>query len=188
MTWSANPVRFCVAPRTFVLAGEVPSVPDAAALDEAHARGWEEGATHAQAQLLEQRSDFAALQESVFEALAAQHRSLVEQFTAALSPLAGQIAAKVLAGLQPDAELVSRIVAETLAEVEPGTPEVEVALCPLDAALVETIAAEYGHRYPGLRFRPDASLKPGDCRVQSRFGAIDARVRTKLENALRSMS
>lgn len=191
-----EPVRFSVAPRTFVLADAssalpetaAPPVRDEAALEEAHRRGWEEGASHAEAQLLEQRQDFAACQDTIFQAIASQHRALVEQFAAALPLLAGQIAAKALAGCEPDAETLARIVAEALAELEPGTPEVEVALCPRDFALIEAVATEHGHTYPGLRLRADETLRAGDCRVLSRFGVLDARLRARLENTLRSLT
>jgi flagellar assembly protein FliH len=193
MTWS-EPVRFAVAPRTFIVAVEEAApapalaMPDPAALEAAYARGWEESAAHAEAQLAEQRNEFAACQESVFQSLAAQHRTLVEKFTAALPLLASQIAAKVLAGFQPDAETMKRLVTETLAEIEPGTPEVELALAPGDCALVEGVATEFGQSYPGLRLRADGTLRAGDCRVQSKFGLIDGRLRSKLENAIRSLS
>lgn len=193
MTWS-EPVHFRVAPRSFVLAAEepapasAPAVPDTAALEAAYARGWEESAAHAEAQLVELRNEFAASQESLFQSVAAQHRTLVEKFTAALPLLAAQIAAKVLAGFQPDAETMKRIVSETLGEIEPGTADVELALAPGDCALVEGVAAEYAHRYPGLRLRADDTLRPGDCRVQSKFGLIDGRLRSKMENAIRSLS
>jgi flagellar assembly protein FliH len=183
-----EPLRFSTAPSDIVLGGPEPepiaASVHAAAVLEAYQRGWEEAVAKHEAMLAEQRQEFARAQEDALKGIAAQHEALVAQFSAALIPLASQIAARVLAGVAPDAELVSRLVEETLAELEPGTADVEVYLSPGDCALAEEIAAEQGQKFPGLKLLPDNSLRPGDCRVQSRFGAIDGRLKTKLENVL----
>ena len=42
-------------------------------------------------------------------------------------------------------------------------------------------------KYPGIKLTADPELMPGDCRAKSRFGMIDARVFTKLQNVARSL-
>jgi flagellar biosynthesis/type III secretory pathway protein FliH len=183
-----EPIRFSLVLRDIQLGAPEPAPVAAsvheAALAEAYQRGWEEAVARHELVLAEQRQEFARTQEDALKGIATQHEALVAQFTAALIPLSSQIAARVLAGVSPDAELVARVVAETLGELETGTPDVEVYLSPRDCELAEAIAAEQGQRFPGLRLMADRDLRPGDCRVQSRFGAIDGRLKTKLENVL----
>ena len=57
-----------------------------------------------------------------------------------------------------------------------------------DAALLEKIKPDWLDRYPGLRIRTDAALKPGDCQVRSRFGLTDARLQTKLTALERNLA
>ena len=56
----------------------------------------------------------------------------------------------------------------------------ELALCPRDAALLNSLNPAWLQSYPGLRIRTDAALAPGDCQVRSRFGLTDARQHVKL--------
>jgi len=64
---------------------------------------------------------------------------------------------------------------------------VEVFLSASDFARVDRLMQEYEHKYPGIKLTVDPELLPGDCRAKSRFGMIDARVFTKLQNVARSL-
>jgi flagellar assembly protein FliH len=52
---------------------------------------------------------------------------------------------------------------------------------------VENIDQEFEQKYPAIKFSADSELTPGDCLAKSRFGTIDARVFTKLQNMGRSL-
>jgi flagellar assembly protein FliH len=53
--------------------------------------------------------------------------------------------------------------------------------------LVQGVDAELEQKYPGIKLTTDPELTPGDCVAKSRFGMIDARVLTKLQNVARSL-
>jgi flagellar assembly protein FliH len=53
--------------------------------------------------------------------------------------------------------------------------------------LVKGVDAELEQKYPGIKMTADPELTPGDCLAKSRFGLIDARVLTKLQNVARSL-
>ncbi len=152
-----------------------------AALDEAaYRRGIDAARALADQQMVEFRADMQQLGDGIFQKLGTIEPSLVGQLRDSLPALAMDLAHRLLAGYEPPAEVVSKLCEETLAELFPERENLEITLCSRDAALLETIQPDWLRRYPGLRIRTEANLKPGDCQVRSRFGLTDARVQTKL--------
>jgi flagellar assembly protein FliH len=158
------------------------------ACEEAYQRGFDEASSLLNRQILEQRSDLVHLQESTLRGLAGQHAALVAQVSALLPELAVEIARRVLAGIEPDRDLLRKIIEETLGEISPGSANVELRLCPHDFELMDGLADDFAHKYPGLLIVADAELSPGDCRARSRFGEIDGRLCTKFENVARTLA
>ncbi len=158
-----------------------------AACQEAYNRGFHEATEALTNQIAEQRAEVAQLQDAVFKNLAAQSETLAHEVSQILPDLILEITHRVLAGFKPDAETVRKTIAETLAEVAPGSTDVELRLHPQDLALVRGVDAELEQKYPGIKMTADPELTPGDCVAKSRFGMIDARVLTKLQNVARSL-
>lgn len=157
------------------------------ACQDAYNKGFQEATDALNNQIAEQRAEVAQLQDAVFKNLAAQSETLAHQVSNILPDLVLEITHRVLAGFKPDAETVRKIISETLAEVAPGSTEVEIKLHPQDLALVQGIDAELNQKYPGIQLTSDPELVPGDCLAKSRFGTIDARILTKLQNVARSL-
>lgn len=160
----------------------------AAAREEGYRAGYEEAQQIFTRQIVEQRTQLAHLQQQTFQAVAATHQQLVEELEKALPLLAIEICRRVLGGISLDEDIIRSVVSETLAEIAPGTPDVELRLCPADLQVVQNLAAEFHHTYPGLRLAPDASLSPGDCVARSPFGAIDGTINRKLENIQKALT
>jgi flagellar assembly protein FliH len=131
-------------------------------------------------QIVELRADMQHLGDGVFEKLGGVEATLVAQLREALPSLALDIARRLLAGYEPPPEVVGRLCEEALTELFPERENLELAVSPRDAALLERLNPAWLTRYPGLRIRAEASLAPGDCQVRSRFGLTDARLQTKL--------
>lgn len=158
-----------------------------AACQDSYNRGFQEATDALTNQIAEQRAEVAQLQDAVFKNLAAQSETLTLEVSQILPDLILEITHRVLAGFKPDTETVRNSISETLAEVAPGSTDVEIRLHPQDLALVQGVDAELEQRYPGIKLTPDPELTPGDCVAKSRFGMIDARVLTKLQNVARSL-
>jgi len=156
--------------------------------DEAHRRGFEEAMTYLDGKMLEQRSDFGQLQDNTFRSLAKANETLSRQFSEMVPVIALEVARRIIGDIPADPDRIARLCSETLAEISPGTGDVQVWLAPGDHKLVQGIEAEFSHKYPGIQLHPDPDLTPGDCRVQSRFGVIDGRVATKLANLGRALA
>lgn len=151
--------------------------------EAAYRRGVDATRALADQQMVEFRADIEAMGDGLFKKLAVAEPALLGQVREALPTLALDIARRLLAGFEPTAEVVARICEEALNEVFPERENLELAISARDAGLLNKLNPAWLQRYPGLRIRAEASLKPGDCQVRSRFGLTDARLETKL-NAL----
>ncbi len=199
MSLAVRSIDFTSVPIAIALVDGLPPEPEAvpevvvpmeehhAACEASYQKGFQEANDHLASQILQQRAEIAQLQDSLFLSLSKQHAVLADQVSEALPDLAIEIVQRVMAGMKPDRETVERLLAETLAEIAPGSTDVEVFLSAPDLELVERIMKDYEHKYPGIKLTADPELLPGDCRAKSRFGMIDARVYTKLQNVARSL-
>lgn len=156
--------------------------------EAAYQRGVDAARALADQQMVEFRADIGQLGDGVFKKLSGLEAILVSQLRDTLPGLAQEIARRLLAGYEPPAEVVSRICEEALAEIFPERENLELAVAPRDAALLEKLNPAWLRRFPGLRIRAEPSLSPGDCQVRSRFGLTDARLSTKLNALEHSLS
>lgn len=153
----------------------------AAREEAAYRRGVDAARALADQQMVEFRADIEHLGDGVFAKLAAVEASLVAQLRESLPELALDLARRLLAGYEPSPETVARVCEETLGEIFPERENLELALAPRDAKVLQDLKPAWLESYPGLRIRTDPALAPGDCQVRSRFGLTDARVQTKLQ-------
>ena len=107
----------------------------------------------------------------------------------ALIDLALEAAQKIVAGLPVDVEMVEATVREALRQAE-DTAEIIIQLHPDDLALLRQHQVEILNGLPEsgpLRFSPRPKSARGGCLVQTRFGLIDARRETKIEQLRQSL-
>jgi flagellar assembly protein FliH len=154
----------------------------------AYQRGVDEARGLADQQMVELRADIERLSETVFKQLVNLEPAMTAQLRDTLPTLALEIARRLLAGYEPPAEVISKICEEALNEIFPERENLELAVSLRDAALLEQIKPDWLRRYPGLRIQAEASLRPGDCQVRSRFGLTDARLETKMSALQHSLS
>lgn len=170
-------------------AGRYLSESELNARDEAaYRRGVDAARQLADQEMVEFRADIQRMGEGVFEKLSTIEPKLLAQLRDSLPGLAVEIARRLLAGYEPPPEVLSRICEEALTEIFPERENLELVVSPRDAELLEKHQPDWLKRYPGLRIRADASLRPGDCQVLSRFGLTDARLDTKLAAMQGSLS
>jgi flagellar assembly protein FliH len=147
--------------------------------EAAYLRGVDATRAAADQQMVEFRHEMEQLSDGVLRKLATLEPMLVAQVRDALPSLAVEIGCRLLAGYEPPADIVGKLCSEALEHLYPEREGLELSLCPRDAELLNSLNPDWLKRYPGLRIRPDAALRPGDCQVRSRFGLTDARQETK---------
>ena len=146
-----------------------------AARREGYHRGAEETSRTLERQLVEQRAELVHLQSETFVALTAQHAAMFEQLRGVLPDLVMEAVARILGGMQPDREMLMRIVDDLLGEFAPSGEAIEVQLHPADLEVISGYEANLREKFPAIAFRPNGDLQRGDGVVRSRFGVVDGR-------------
>jgi flagellar assembly protein FliH len=192
MKWLET-IKFSPAFRDVRLLTHVPAQDWVAHLREhessAYQKGRREGERTASEQLAKQRTEMAQLQNGVLEALQKVLPQLIRDSESALINLALESAQKIVAGMPVDAKLVEAVVREALRQAE-GTAEVMIQLHPDDLALLRKHESTLMTDLPGIsqvRFTSSPEVTRGGCIAQTRFGIIDARRETKLEQLRKTL-
>jgi len=153
-------------------------------------QGQRAGETALNEQLLRQRNDTIELQRGVLASLQTALPKVAHEAESALIDLAFEAAKKIVAAMPVDVAMVEHTVREALRQAE-DTAEIAIQLHPDDLALLRqhqsdvlTGAPESGP----LRFAQSPEISRGGCVIQTRFGLIDARRETKIEQLRQSLN
>jgi flagellar assembly protein FliH len=152
--------------------------------------GQRAGETALNEQLLKQRNDTIELQRGILTSLQATLPKVAHEAETALIDLALEAAKKIVADMPVDVALVEHTVREALRQAE-DTAEIVVQLHPDDLALLRQHQSEVLNGSPEsgpLRFAPSSEIGRGGCLIQTRFGLIDARRETKIEQLRQSLN
>lgn len=148
------------------------------------------GETALNEQLLRQRNETIELQRGVLASLQAALPKVAHEAETALIDLALESAKKIVAGMPVDVTMVESTVREALHQAE-DTAEIVIQLHPNDLALLRQHQSEVLNGSPEsgpLRFAHSSEISPGSCIIQTRFGLIDARRETKIEQLRQSLN
>lgn len=153
-------------------------------------RGRCEGQSALNEQLLTQRNETIELQRGILHSLQRTLPQVAHEAETSLLLLAVEAAGKMVAGLPIDAPAVEAVVREALRQAE-DTAEIIVQLHPDDLALLREhhspLLAGLPETGP-LRFAHSADVSRGGCILQTRFGLVDARRETKIEQLRHAIS
>jgi flagellar assembly protein FliH len=155
---------------------------------DAYARGLLDGEKALGQQLMQQRSELLELHRGVVESLGAVLPRLARESERALIELAIEAAQKVVAGLPIEPAMVEAVLREALGQIEDNA-EITVQLHPEDLALLRKHDSPILEGVPGsgpLQFTHSSEVTRGGCILHTRFGMLDARRETKIEQ-LRQM-
>lgn len=141
-------------------------------------------------QLLRQRNETVELQRGILQSLQTVFPKVAHEAETALIDLALALAKKIVAGLPIDVALVEQTVREALSQTH-DTAEILVQVHPDDLALLRQHQAPILNGLPEsgpLRFVASTEMGRGDCVIQTRFGLVDARRETKIEQLRQSLN
>jgi flagellar assembly protein FliH len=162
-----------------------PNAVDLAAEREkaAYERGFHEGENALREQLISQRNEMASLLNGVIESLRKTVPELVQQTESALIELALESAQKIVAGMPITPKMMEAVVREALQQVEESA-DVTIQFHPDDLALLQKHKSDVLKTAPGskpIQFSASPEVTRGGCLLRTRFGVIDARRETKLD-------
>ena len=141
-------------------------------------------------QLLRQRNDTITLQRGILTSLQTTLPKVAHEAETALIELALEAAKKIVAGMPVDAAMVESTVREALRQAE-DSAEIIIQLHPEDLALLRQHQSEILNGLPDsgpMRFSHSSEVGRGGCVIQTRFGLIDARRETKIEQLRQSLN
>lgn len=141
-------------------------------------------------QLLRQRNETIELQRGILSSLQTALPKVAHEAETALIDLALESARKIVAGMPVDVALVEGTVREALRQAE-DTAEIVIQLHPDDLGLLRHHQSEVLNGLPEsgpLRFSPSSEMTRGGCVIQTRFGLVDARRETKIEQLRQSLA
>jgi flagellar assembly protein FliH len=156
----------------------------------AYERGYRDAEKSLREQLLQQRSELLELHQGVVDSLRQAVSQVVTETEDALMDLALEAAQRLVAGLPITLEMVEAVVREALNHVEDNA-EITIHLHADDLALLRKHQSPLLSGSPDsgpLRFVGSTEISRGDCLVQTRFGLLDARRETKLEQLRQSLN
>lgn len=156
----------------------------------AYERGRKEGEHALSEQLLRQRNETVELQRGVLDSLRQVVPQVVQETENALINLALEAAQKVVSGLPVTMEMVEGVVHEAVRQVE-GSAEITIQLHADDLALLRLHNSTVLNGLPEsgpLRFVASSDVTRGGCLAQTRFGMIDARRETKIEQLRQTLN
>ena len=161
-----------------------------AAEQAAYERGRLDGEKNLGEQMLQQRNELLELHQGVIESLRRAVPEVIQQTENALMQIALECAKKIVAGIPISPELVEAVVREAVMQTK-ETAEIMVQLHPDDLALLRKNQSPILQGLPEagpLRFIGSSEISRGGCLVQTRFGLLDARRETKIEQLRESIS
>jgi len=141
-------------------------------------------------QLLQQRNDTIELQRGILASLQSSLPRVAHEAESALIDLAFETAKKLVAGMPVDVTMVESVIREALHQAE-DSAEINVQLHPEDLTLLRQHQAEILNGLPEtgtLRFSHSSEVGRGGCIIQTRFGLVDARRETKIEQLRQSLA
>jgi len=161
-----------------------------AAEQAAYERGRQDAEKNLGHQLLQQRNELLELQQGVLESLRNAVPEVVQQTEDALIQIALESVKKIVAGIPIESALVEAVVREAVGQTR-ETAEVTIQLHPDDLALLHKHPSPILQGLPEagpLKFIGSSEITRGGCLVQTRFGLLDARRETKIEQLRESIS
>jgi len=186
MKWSDS-IMFHEAPQNVRLLLKAPMQDWQDHLREREQSAYEQGRRDGQRmlgeQMLQQRNEMVELQNGVLLSLKQSLPRMIQENESALMNLALELAQKIVAGIPIDPTVVEAVVQEALQQAS-DTAGVVIKLHPDDLALLRKHNSPLLNGLPEtgtLRFTVSSEVTRGGCIVQTRFGQIDARRETKVE-------
>jgi len=156
----------------------------------AYDRGRRDGERALGEQLLQQRSELMELHQGVVESLRNALPRVSQEAERMLVELALEAAQKIVAGMPIPPKMVEAVVREAVSQVEDNA-EIAIHLNPDDLALLRKVQSPILQGLPEsgpLRFSPSSEVSRGGCLIHTRFGLLDARRETKIEQLRQSLA
>ena len=148
----------------------------------AYERGRQEATAELNEQILRNRREVQQLLGETLEIIDEKINSCLKDMMDEIPALVTNVTRRVLADIELDGNTIKALVDDVISELPSNKEPIEVYLNPKDLELFHSFIPNIEKDYPHCSFIEDPRLGVADCRVESKFGAIDASVETKLKH------
>ncbi len=159
-----------------------------AARQESFQAGFQSASDKCNAQILELRTQMQQHADGILKKIEGAYEALAGELAAALPELIVAGVHKILGEDASGVETLRARIDNAVAQSCPVGEPVSVRLAPQDLKALQEMDAQYCENHPRLSFKADETLKVGDCVMETKFGLVDARLRTQLRRLLEEVS
>ena len=157
-------------------------------LQKNYKKGYEDAAAKYNAEILEMRRQMQEHAGGVLKNIEEGFERLSQKLALELVDLLGALVYKIIGeGAMEPSVLKSRIESVTK-ESCPENEPVEVQLCPRDFEALKGIDEKFMTGHARLVFKTNDQLQGGDCLMRTRFGEVDARLKTQFKQLIGELS
>lgn len=158
-----------------------------AALTKSYERGYQEASDKFNAQILEMRQQLQAHAKGVLKNVETAHEKLTLAISNELPELISAGVWKIVGQEAMPVEILRSRVESIVKESCPANEPVEVRMNPADLADMQKADENFAARSPRLSFKADESLSRGDCVMETKFGKIDATLKTQIKRLVEEL-
>lgn len=149
-------------------------------LEKSFKAGFEAAQEKFNAQMLEMRTQMQSHAHGVLQKIEDAHANLEKTFLSELPELIVAGVYKVIGANAMDAGILKSRIETTVAESCPTNEPVEVRVNPQDLEALREIDEKLVTGHPRFTFKADEDLGRGDCLMKTKFGVVDATLKTQL--------
>lgn len=158
-----------------------------AALDKSYQDGYQAASDKFNAQILEMRQQMQAHAEGILKKVEDAHEHLTQAISSQLPELISAGVWKIVGQEAMPVDILKSRVEVIVKESCPSNEPVEVKMHPADLAEFEKVDADYMAKHPRLKFKADETLQRGDCVMETKFGQVDATLKTQLRRMVEEL-
>jgi flagellar assembly protein FliH len=159
-----------------------------AVIDESYKNGYQAASDKFNAQILEMRREMQGHAQGVLKKMEETLSGLEEGMLRGLPELITAGVLKIVGEFLKEPELLRARVEALAKESCPANEPVEVSLNIEDINAMKLIDENYITNNKRFTFKIDETLQPGDCVMKTKFGVVDATLKTQLKRLLQEMS
>ena len=158
-----------------------------AELEKSFQAGVQSATEKCNAKVLELRQEMQAHAAGVLKRIEEAHAQLTAALSAGLPELIAAGVWKIIGQDSMPAETLKARVETLVKENCPTNEPVEVRMSAEDIESLNKIDAEFAKNHPLLKFIPDETLTHGDCVMETKFGRVDATLKTQMRRMIEEL-
>jgi len=150
-------------------------------------KGYQSASDKFNAQLLTMRQEMQEHAQGVLNKIEQNYAALSSEISGQLPELISAGVYQIINELAVDPKVLKARIEKLVADSCPATEPVEVQLHAEDLATLKNIDPEFVVRHTRLSFKANETLERGDCVMRTKFGEVDARIKTQIQRLMEEL-